>query len=187
MKKLLLTAALLFLPLAAQAATDIFSLPFGTVTLTQSGTNVTFSVVLAPGLRFIETASGGAELFLFNDSLAGSVITSPTAAPTPPASGLSGFTNLPPVSTATAGSFTASVECTVALECDGVASPLMTSLSFTVTNATLAELETVNGAGNAFFADTAVIGTTSVPEPSTLLMLGVGLAGLALAKWRQTA
>ena len=178
MKKLLLAATLLSLPLTAHA------LPFGSVTLTQSGTSVNVDVVLNFGSRFIESANGGGELFLFNDSLAGSTITNITAAPNTPAGLLTGFTNLAPVSTS-GGTFTAAVECVVATECDGAFTPNMTSLSFTVTNATVAQLEVPNAAGNAFFAD--ILAPTAAPEPATLAVLGVGLAGLAFAKRRQTA
>ena len=162
MKKLLLAATLLSLPLTAHA------LPFGSVTLTQSGTSVNVDVVLNFGSRFIESANGGGELF----------------APNTPAGLLTGFTNLPPVSTS-GGTFTASVECVVATQCDGASTPDMTSLSFTVTNATVAQLEVPNAAGNAFFAD--ILAPTAAPEPATLAVLGVGLAGLAFAKRRQTA
>jgi hypothetical protein len=183
MKKLLLTAALFALPLAAQAV--VIPIPQGTVTLNQVGANVTFDVVLTGGNRFVETAAGGSELFLFNDAIAGSTITTISAAPTPPASGITGFTNLPPVPTATAGSFTASVECTIATDCNGAGTPNMTSLSFTVTNATIAQLSTANTAGFAFFADT--LAPVAAPEPAALAVLGVGLAGLAFAKRRRTA
>src|SRR5262245_35507986 len=58
---------------------------FGSVTLTQSGTNVNFAVSLINGNRFVETGAGGGELFLFNDSIAGSTITTITSGPTTPA------------------------------------------------------------------------------------------------------
>src|SRR4051794_21296658 len=125
MKKLLLATTLLSLPLTAHA------LPFGSVTLTQVGTSVTVDVVLNAGSRFIETASGGGALFLFNDSIPGSTIVGITSAPNTPAGGLAGFTNLTPVSTS-GGDFTALVECTVATDCVGASTPDMTSLSFTV-------------------------------------------------------
>src|SRR5262245_40830238 len=52
---------------------------FGTVTLQQSGVNVTFDVELLNGSRFVETGAGGGSLFLFNDSIAGSTITGITS------------------------------------------------------------------------------------------------------------
>src|SRR5262249_5895825 len=98
---------------------------FGTVTLTQVGTSVNFSVVLANGSRFVETGAGGNELFLFNASIAGSTTTGIPPAPTTPAGGLSGFTNFPPVMADGTGTFTASVECTVAADCNGGSAPTM--------------------------------------------------------------
>src|SRR5215471_18059503 len=61
---------------------------FGSVTLTQSGANVNFTVSLINGNRFVETGAGGGELFLFNDALPGSTITTVASAPTTPAGGL---------------------------------------------------------------------------------------------------
>jgi hypothetical protein len=48
---------------------------FGTATLTQSGTSALFDVVLNSGNRFVETGSGGGQLFLFNDTISVSTIT----------------------------------------------------------------------------------------------------------------
>jgi len=165
---------------------------FGSVTLTQSGANVNFSVSLINGNRFVETGAGGGELFLFNDALPGSTITTVATSPTTPAGGLSGFTNLPPVMADGTGTFTASVECTVASDCNGGSAPTMTSLTFVVTNATVAQLETANANGNIFVADilcgAAQTGCTggltgpvdaSVPVPGPIV--GAGLPGLVMA------
>ena len=86
------------------------------MTLTQSGTSVNFDVVLNSGNRFVETGAGGGELFLFNDSVSGSTITSITptlnGANVVIPGGLSGFTNISPAVMADGtGTFTASVEC----------------------------------------------------------------------------
>jgi hypothetical protein len=73
----------------------------------------------------------------------------------------------------------------------------MNSLSFTVTNATIAGLETANAAGNIFVADilcgatvTGCAGQTGpvdastptppVPIPGTAWLFGTGLVGLGL-------
>jgi hypothetical protein len=134
---------------------------FGTVTLAQSGSSVNFSVTLNNGNRFVETGAGGSELFLFNDAIAGSTITTIVSAPNTPAGGLSGFTNLPPVMADGTGSWTASVECTTASDCNGGSAPTMTSLTFTVTNATLAQLETPTAlTGNNIFVADILCGAT---------------------------
>jgi hypothetical protein len=156
---------------------------FGTVTLTQSGANVNFDVVLNPGNRFVETGSGGGELFLFNDAIAGSTITTIASSPNTPAGGLSGFTNLSPVMADGTGTFTASVECTTASDCNGGSAPTMASLTFTVTNATLAQLETTNANGNLFVADilcgqagcTGLTGPVDASVPIPAPLIGHGL------------
>jgi len=163
---------------------------FGSVTLTQVGANVNFTVSLINGNRFVETGSGGKELFLFDDAIAGSTITSITTSPNTPAGGLSGFTNLAPVMADGTGSWTASVECTNFADCNGGSSPTMTSLSFTVTNATIAQLTTVgNDKGNIFAADilcgatqpqcVGLTGPVDTPVPGPIL--GAGLPGLVMA------
>jgi hypothetical protein len=132
---------------------------FGTVTLTQSGTSVNFDVALSDGNRFVETGAGGGSLFLFNDSLSGSTVTGITATlngtnvtSTIPG-GLTGLTNQSPIMADGTGTFTAAIQCTVAADCNGGSTPNFNDLHFTVTNATLAQLETANANGNFFVAD----------------------------------
>jgi hypothetical protein len=161
------------------------------VTLTQAGTSVDFTVSLINGNRFVETGAGGGELFLFNDSIAGSTITTIATSPTTPAGGLSGFTNLAPVMADGTGTFTASVECTVASDCNGGSANTMTSLTFVVTNATVAQLETANANGNFFVADilcgsgqtqcNGLTGPVDVTAPIPGPVVGAGLPGLVMA------
>lgn len=159
---------------------------FGTVTLNQVGSNVTFDVVLTSGNRFVETGSGGDSLFIFNDSIAGSAITNMSvtfngATVTEPG-GLSGLTNQPAFMADGTGTFTAKVFCTVSSDCNGGSGPDINDLHFTVTNATLAQLETANAAGNIFVADillgqtggtglTGPVDVSSIPAP----LIGHGL------------
>jgi hypothetical protein len=161
------------------------------VTLTQSGTSVNFVVDLSTGSggasRFVETGAGAGALFLFNDSIAGSAIinaltVNPANAVT---GGLSGLTNQSAQHADGTGDFTATVFCTISANCNGGSTPAFTGLTFTVTNATLAQLETKNASGNFFVADIAISGNgantgpvdVSVPGP----IVGAGLPGLVMA------
>jgi len=173
---------------------------FGTVTLTQSGTSVNFDVVLTDGNRFVETGSGGSSLFLFNDSLSGSQITNITATlnGTTTSLALSGATSQPAIMADGTGTFTAQVFCTTASDCNGGSTPDINDLHFTVTSATLAQLETANANGNIFVADilcgatqTGCTGgltgpvdvstpSTGAPEPSSTLLLSLALLGVVV-------
>jgi hypothetical protein len=205
---------------APQASADTFtftschitggcpSTGFGTVTLTQSGTSVNFDVVLNNGNLFVETGAGGDSLFLFNDALSGSTITNITSTlngtTVSIAGGLSGLTNQPAIHADGTGDFTAQVFCTTASSCNGASGVDINDLHFTVTNATLAQLETPNASGNLFVADVLCgatqtgctagltgpvdVSTPSVPDGGmTLMLLGGALVGLESLRRRLRA
>src|SRR5262249_5534076 len=103
---------------------------------------------------------------------------------------MSGFTNQSPIHADGTGDFTAIVECTTASDCNGGSAPNANDLHFTVTNATLAQLEHANSTGNIFVADilcgatqtqcgglTGPVDVSAVPGP----ILGAGLPGLVMA------
>jgi hypothetical protein len=166
---------------------------FGTVTLTTNGTGVDFNVTLTGGNTFVETGSGGDSLFLFNDALTGSTVTNAFGTVngvTNTQLSVQGATNLSPLVMANGtGDWSARVFCTTLSDCNG-GSPQpggnITDLHFTVTNATLAQLEVLNDKQNLFVAD-ILCGATSgctgtgpvdaVPGP----VLGAGVPGLVLA------
>jgi hypothetical protein len=208
-------ASLLILTLGAlPASADTFNLTschltggcgtvtqFGTVTLTQSGSDVNIDVVLNTGNRFVETGSGGGDLFIFNDTISTTSITNITATlngtTVSITGGLSGSTNQTSFMADGTGDFTASVFCTTAASCNGGSTPDINDLHFTVTNATLAQLETTNANGNYFVADilcgqagcTGLTGpidvsTSAVPEPVSMLLFGSGLVAIG-AKLRR--
>ena len=167
---------------------------FGTVTLTQNGANVDFVVSLAGGNRFVQTGSADQQLFKFNGAAsAGNIINEATANPLNAVpGGLQGFAGAfnQPVT----GNFGFGIACATD-PCNGGSTPVFTGLTFTVTNATIAQLTVPNNLNNLFVADVLiasngqtgpvdVTGPGVVPEPTTLLMVGTALVGLG-AGWRR--
>src|SRR5215475_5626800 len=167
---------------------------FGTVELTQSGTNVNFVVTLAGGNRFVQTGAGDQQLFKFNGAAgAGNIINEATFNPLNAVpGGLNGFAGA--FNGDGTGNFNFGVACATD-PCNGGSTPVFTGLTFTVTNSTIAALTVPNNLGNIFVADVLiasngltgpvdVTGPGVVPEPTTLLMVGTALVGLG-AGWRR--
>jgi hypothetical protein len=164
---------------------------FGSVVLQQSGGDVTVDVTLFNGNRFVETGAGGGNLFDFNAG-AGTSVTGATAT-------LNGVVQALAVSGTTNtsfqadgfGFFTANVHCTNPANCNGGSTPNINDLHFTVTNITLAQIETPNADGFIFVADvfcgatqptcpgglTGPVDVSQVPGP----VVGAGLPGLVMA------
>jgi hypothetical protein len=155
--------------------------PFGTVTLTQVGSNVNFDVTLTAGYQFVLTGSADSQYFKFNDS-----------APGASAANITAITQNNPKGTmfgdmaATPGGFNGdgtgdfSFGITAALGNGTGPSAFDGPIDFTLTNATIAQVTQPNNAGQLFVADIlAPNGNTgpvdaSIPEPSAMLLVPIG-------------
>jgi hypothetical protein len=159
--------------------------PFGTVTVTQSGTNADISVSLADSNRFVLTGSADMQYFKFNGAPNLTNITvDQTAAGTHLIADTGSFTG------DGTGNFAFGITCDTGICGNGGANalPLGTVLSFHVANTTVAALTGANNLGFTFVADILsgttgqtgpVASTGSVPVPAPLV--GAGLPGLVLA------
>jgi hypothetical protein len=152
--------------------------PFGTVTLTQVGTNVNFDITLTAGYQFILTGAADSEYFKFNDS-----------APGASAANITAITQNNPNGTMVGemGAFNGdgtgdfSFGITVPALKNGAGNSAFDGpIDFTLTNATIAQVTQANNAGNLFVADIlAPNGHTgpvdaSIPEPSATLLIPIG-------------
>ncbi|PYK69622.1 MAG: hypothetical protein DME45_01260 [Verrucomicrobia bacterium] len=190
----LLTIGLLLAASSARAVTFDFTSdhctggcgtpPFGTVTLTQSGTSVDITVHLLDSNTWANTASTDNELFKFNDatiSLSDILVTQTFAGETLEAQ--TGTFNGDGT-----GDFSFGIACTT---CKNGATGISSDIVFTVNNTTIADLTQGNNLGIIFVAD-ILSGTTGNTGPvdvtgggnnapdsgSTALLLGLGLIGL---------
>ena len=199
-----LALAAVAVPAAAQYsfnATEVvgFGAPsYGSVTLTQAGSNVDFQVNLRGDLNFLTT--GGHDVFAFNGAgvSLGDIVNIHDAS-------TQTFSAIVPGIDPPFGSFGFGIVCATGCSTGGSAGGYPDPLTFTVNNAVVADfLSKSTGAGSlgpAYFAAdvigpgldgrsaTGSIGVTAaVPEPETyaLLVAGLGMMGF-MARRRRVA
>jgi hypothetical protein len=159
--------------------------PFGTVTLSQNGSAVNFTVTLSNDLKFAVTGAGSGMNFLSNGidvGLDDIVI----------GTGLEAYYSLtPPYVDNAKGPYNFGI--VFSGQKNGASDPRTGPIEFTVLDSLISDFTNLNTNGYIFAADVyravpgtngytgliAVGGTPSVPEPATMLLLGSGLLGLA--------
>ena len=185
----------------AAPASNLGSGPFGTISLTQDGANVDFSIELMAGYEFVMTGNRNSHsLFAFNASgvsLSDIVnITDGTAA---------AYVAYKPATAQPFGKFSFGIDCSSCSKGAPGATP--SPLSFTVDNAQVSDFESLSTTGSpvAFFsADvielasgyTGQVGATgdgvtpltAVPEPAGMSLMLAGLAAVGfIARRRRSA
>ena len=197
------------------SATTIFTLdnsgccgtgPFGTVTLTDTGSGIDVLVNLAAGVGFVKTASNPANSF---DALMFNLAGNPALAVTFITAGFIVDPTAPPIHADGSGSWQYGIKCDTACGTGGSA-PYAGPLEFVITTAGLTEasfIATAASNGNYFAADvcdkfpkadspgcagsTGMVWTSSppvhrsVPEPASLALLGIAAVAWARGSRRK--
>jgi hypothetical protein len=161
--------------------------PFGTVTLTQAGANVNVSVTLSDSNRFAQTGALDQVLFAFNATgITAADIVNETGAVLQTGVSLAGIagTFTPPAGAPDFGAFGFAIECVDGSNCNGATT--ISTLSFTVNGASIADLTAPNATGTIFVADVLIgsnglTGVVDASRPVPAPIVGAGLPGVVLA------
>ena len=182
----------------AAASAHLGSAPFGTVSLTQDGANVDFSIDLTPGYKFVMTGNQKSHsLFAFNASgvsLSDIVGISDGTSAT--------FFAYAPATAQPFGKFGFGIDCSSCSK--GAPGAIPPPLTFTVDNALVSDFASLSHDGSpvAFFSadvielasgstgqvgatGVGVVPLTAVPEPAGMSLLLAGLAAVGFVARRR--